>query len=484
VDSSRLFAGNARGMAGRYALKDKLLGTLKAIVGEGGWDTDEEALAPHLTEWRDRYRGETAIMVSPGNTEQVAAVVRACARAGAPIVPQGGNTGLCGGAIPDASGREVLLSLSRLNKVRSVSPLDYSLVAEAGCVLANVQSAAAEAGRLFPLSLSAEGSCQIGGNLSTNAGGINVLRYGNARDQVLGLEVVLPDGRIWDGLRALRKDTAGYDLKQLFIGAEGTLGVITAATLRLYPRVRHLQTAFLGLPSVGDAIALLAWLREEAADSLQAFELIQDRALRFVLDHIPSTRNPFQSGHPWYVLMETSNAPDAQAFEDLLVTAMEKSLVEDAIVAKSESEANDLWRLRHSVSEAQKFEGASLKHDISVPIGQIGRFIEEAEAAVLARIPDARVVAFGHVGDGNVHFNVSQPLSWTAEQFLQQRQRVAELVYGVTASFNGSISAEHGIGQAKRDDLRVYRSETELSLMRAVKKALDPANIMNPGKVI
>ena len=472
------------GLTGRHALKDKLLDALKAIVGETGWETDEEALRPHLTEWRDRYRGETAIMVSPGTTEQVAAVVRACAQAGTPIVPQGGNTGLCGGAIPDASGREVLLSLSRLDKVRSVSALDYSLVAEAGCVLAKVQSAAAEAGRLFPLSLSAEGSCQIGGNLSTNAGGINVLRYGNARDQVLGLEVVLPDGRIWDGLRALRKDTAGYDLKQLFIGAEGTLGIITAATLRLYPRVRYLQTAFLGLSSVGDAIALLAWLREEAADSLQAFELIQDRALQFVVDHIPSTRNPFQPGYPWYVLMETSNEPDAHAFESLLVRAMEMSFAKDAIVAKNEAEVNDLWRLRHSVSEAQKFEGASLKHDISVPISQIGRFIEQAEAAVLARIPDARIVAFGHVGDGNVHFNISQPLSWSAEDFLQQREYVADLVYEVTASFNGSISAEHGIGRAKRDDLRRYRSEIELSLMRTVKKALDPANIMNPGKVI
>ena len=461
-----------------------MLDTLKGIVGDAGWVSDEEALRPHLTEWRDRYRGDTPIMVSPGSTDQVAAVVRACADAGTPIVPQGGNTGLCGGAIPDASGSEVLLSLSRLDRIRSVSALDYSLVAEAGCVLADVQSVAADAGRLFPLSLSAEGSCQIGGNLSTNAGGINVLRYGNARDQVLGLEVVLPDGRIWDGLRALRKDTAGYDLKQLFIGAEGTLGIITAATLRLYRPTRYVQTAFVGLSSVADAIALLAWLRQEAADELQAFELIQHRALQFVVDHIPSTRNPFKPGHPWYVLMETSNEPDAHAFESLLGEAMEKLSVEDAIVAKNETEANDLWRLRHSISEAQKFEGASLKHDISVPIGQIGRFIELAEAAVLARIPDARIVAFGHVGDGNVHFNISQPLSWSAEDFLQQREAVAELVYDVTASFNGSISAEHGIGQAKRDDLRRYRSETELSLMRAVKQALDPANIMNPGKVI
>lgn len=473
-----------RDRTGRHALKDKLLETLKEIVGDGGWDSDEDTLRPHLTEWRDRYRGQTAIMVSPRSTGQVSAVVRACAAVGTPIVPQGGNTGLCGGAIPDRSGREVLLSLGRLNRIRSVSPLDYSMVAEAGCVLADVQSAAADAGRLFPLSLSAEGSCQIGGNLSTNAGGTNVLRYGNARDQVLGLEVVLPDGRIWDGLRALRKDTAGYDLKQLFIGAEGTLGIITAATLRLYPPIRHAQTAFVGLSSVDDAIALLAWLRQEAVDSLQAFELIQHRALQFVLDHIPSTRSPFQEDYSWYVLVETSNQPDEQAFERLLGEALEKSLAKDAILAKSDTEAKALWRLRHSVSEAQKFEGASLKHDISVPIGQIGRFIEVAEAAVLSRIPDARIVAFGHVGDGNVHFNISQPLAWSPERFLLQREGIAELVYDATASFNGSISAEHGIGQAKRDDLRRYRSEIELSLMRALKKALDPANIMNPGKLI
>ncbi|MEX2124275.1 MAG: FAD-binding oxidoreductase [Woeseia sp.] len=461
-----------------------LLDALKSIVGPSGWTSDAATLQPHLTEWRDRYHGKTPLMVLPNSSDQVAAVVKACAEAGAAIVPQGGNTGLCGGAIPHESGREILVSLSRLNKIRSVSPLDYSLVAEAGCVLANVQSAAAGAGRLFPLSLAAEGSCQIGGNLSTNAGGINVLRYGNARDQVLGLEVVLPDGRIWNGLRALRKDTAGYDLKQLFIGAEGTLGIITAATLRLYPQVTNAQTAFIGVASVRDAIELLSWLREAVADSLQAFELIQHRALQFVIDHIPSARNPLEPGHPWYVLLETSHATNAEAIETMLSEVMEKSLAGDAIVAKNETEANDLWRLRHSISEAQKYEGASLKHDISVPIGKIGEFIQKAEAAVLERIPDARVVAFGHVGDGNVHFNISQPESWPAERFLQQRTAIAEIVYDVTAGFNGSISAEHGIGRAKREHLRRYRSETELSLMRTVKKALDPCNIMNPGKVL
>jgi FAD/FMN-containing dehydrogenase len=461
-----------------------LLDRLKSIVGQSGWTSDPGTLEPHLTEWRDRYRGSTPIMVSPATTEQVAEVVRACAEAGSPVVPQGGNTGLCGGAIPDASGREILLSLGRLNKIRSISPLDYSMVAEAGCVLATIQSAAAAVDRLFPLSLSPEGSCQIGGNLSTNAGGINVLRYGTARDLALGLEVVLPDGSVWDGLRALRKDTAGYDLKQIFIGAEGTLGIITAATLRLYPPVRNLQTAFVGMASVADAVSLLSYVREEAGDRLQAFELVQHRALQFVVDHIPGSRSPFEPGFPWYVLMETSNTPGTEALEKLLAGAMEESLVADAVVAKSAAETNDLWRLRHSISEAQKYEGASLKHDIAVPIGQIGNFISAAESAVIECIPDARVVAFGHVGDGNVHFNISQPESWHAERFLERREEIAEVVYSVTLSFNGSISAEHGIGRAKREDLCRYRSATELALMRALKKALDPANIMNPGKVI
>lgn len=457
---------------------------LKSIVGPGGWTDDPDELRPHLTEWRDVYHGKTPLMVSPGSTDQVAAVVRACAEAGTAIVPQGGNTGLCGGAIPSEAGDEILLSLSRLNAIRSISPRDYSMIAEAGCILADIQAAAAAAGRFFPLSLSAEGSCQIGGNLSTNAGGINVLRYGNAREQVLGLEVVLADGSIWNGLRALRKDTAGYDMKQLFIGAEGTLGIVTAACLRLYPAVRNVRTALIALTGARHAVDLLGLLRDELADRLQAFELLQDRALRFVVRHVPMTRNPFDSEFPWYALLETSHEPDTDALETILARAMEKSLAVDAIIAKNQNEAEQLWRLRHSVSEAQKYEGASLKHDISVPIATVGEFIEQASAAVTARIPGARIVAFGHVGDGNVHFNVSQPKSWEAERFLEQRAAVAGIVYDITASFEGSISAEHGIGQAKREYLVQYRDAIELSLMRKVKKALDPANIMNPGKVI
>ncbi|HZD54527.1 MAG TPA: FAD-binding oxidoreductase, partial [Woeseiaceae bacterium] len=422
------------------------------------------------------------LMVSPAGTGEVSAVVRACAEAGAAIVPQGGNTGLCGGAIP--KGGEILLSLRRMNTIRAISASDYSIVAEAGCVLAELQAAAARVDRLFPLSLSAEGSCQIGGNLSTNAGGTNVLRYGNAREQVLGLEVVLPDGRVWNGLRRLHKDTAGYELKQLFIGAEGTLGVITAAALRLHPPVRDMSTALVALPDPRAAVALLSLLRDGAGERLQAFELIQERALEFVLTHVPGARHPFGTRNPWYALLETSGDPDAAVVESVLGAAVEKALVRDAVIAKNRSEAQAWWRLRHSISEAQKHEGASLKHDISVPIGCIAEFIERALAAVAERIPGARVVAFGHVGDGNVHFNVSQPVSWEPQRFLDERAAIATLVYDITASFGGSISAEHGIGLAKREDLRRYRSATELSLMWTLKAALDPHNIMNPGKVL
>jgi FAD/FMN-containing dehydrogenase len=461
-----------------------LLDRLKTIVGPLGWSSDPVRLAPHLTEWRGIYQGNTPLMLSPDNTRQVAEIVRACAESGTGIVPQGGNTGLCGGAIPSAAGDEILLSLGRMNAIRAVSPQDFSLVAEAGCLLAQVQAAAAEAGRVFPLSLAAEGSCQIGGNLSTDAGGINVLRYGTARSQVLGLEVVLADGTIWDGLRALRKDTAGYNLKQLFIGSEGTLGIITAATLRLYPPVVNSRTAFVALTAPVDSVALLAFLRHELADGIDAFELIPDRAMRFVLRHIPGTRAPFEAQYPWYVLLEASHPSDSAAIENAMVRALERSLVKDAVIAKNASEAAAFWRLRHSISEAQKFEGASLKHDVSVPVGEIAAFIAQAEVAILQYLPDARVVAFGHVGDGNVHLNVSQPRCWTRERFLDQREAIAGIVYDLVASYHGSISAEHGIGQAKRGYLEDYRGQVELTLMRRIKAAMDPGNILNPGKVL
>ena len=457
---------------------------LKDIVGPSGWTSDASELEPHLTEWRDIWHGNTLLMVSPESTAMVADVVRACADSGTAIVPQGGNTGLCGGAIPDETGEQVLLSLSRMSRIRSVSAQDYSMVAEAGCTLASIQKAADDVDRYFPLSLAAEGTCQIGGNLSTNAGGINVIRYGTARAQALGLEVVLADGTVWDGLRTLRKDTAGYDMKQMFIGAEGTLGIITAASLRLYPAIRNPETVLLAVQSPDAAVALLAALRSELSDQIQAFELIPARAVRYVLEHIPSSSFPLDQESPWFVLLETARESTGDDFETMLMSLHESALVTDAVIAKNRSEANDLWRLRHSISESQKKEGASLKHDISVPVADVGRFIQVAEAAVTKAIPGTRVVAFGHVGDGNIHFNLSQPKDGSAAEFLEQRQRLASLVYDVVDSFGGSISAEHGIGQAKREHLVRYRGETETGLMKAVKGALDPKNIMNPGKVI
>ncbi len=463
---------------------DMLIDELKAIVGEGAWVTDTDALEPHLTEWRGSYRGRTPIMVMPDSTDAVAAVVKACASVGTPIVAQGGNTGLCGGAIPDSSGDQVLVSLSRMNRIRKVSADDYSIVAEAGCVLADLQDAAEKADRLFALSLAAEGSCQIGGNLSTDAGGTNVLRYGTARDQVLGLEVVLPDGEVWSGLRTLRKDTAGYDVKQIFVGAEGTLGIITAASLRLFPRPENPQAALIAVDGPQAAVKLFADLRGRLADQMQAFELISPRALRYVLKHIPDTRSPFDVDRHWCVLLDTAVPAAGKSIEEELMAVLTDGLAQDVVIAKSESERQDFWRLRHSISAAQKVEGASLKHDVSVPLGDVGRFIEEAEAAVLRAVPDSRVVAFGHVGDGNVHFNVSQPKAMAPRAFVELRERVANLVYDIVAEFGGSISAEHGVGVLKRDQLVRYRSKTERALMRAIKDAIDPHNLMNPGKVL
>ncbi len=456
---------------------------LKNIVGDGGWTTDAHELEPHLVEWRDTWRGKSSIMVSPNTVDQVAEVVRACRAAATAIVPQGGNTGLCGGAIPDADGRQVLLSLSRMNRIRAIEPEDHSIVAEAGCTLASIQAAACDVDRFFPLSLATEGSCQIGGNLSTDAGGINVLRYGTARDQALGLEVVLADGSIWNGLRNLRKDTAGYNLKHLFIGSEGTLGVITAASLKMYPALEDVETAFLALESPAKAVELLSILRQQLADRIHAFELMPDRALRFVSRHMQDIRLPVVPEHPWYVLLGASGDSTGR-MEASLVNALERGVVVDAITAKNERESEGFWRLRHAISEAQKREGASLKHDISVPVGSVADFIEVASEAVTDYLPGLRVVAFGHVGDGNVHFNLSQPKGAKPADFLGQRVALAEVVYDVVDRFGGSISAEHGIGVAKRSHLVAYKSETEISLMRTLKTALDPEGLLNPGKVI
>lgn len=461
---------------------DKLINQLKAIVGDRGWISEPGALAPHLTEWRDRWLGRTPLMVMPRTTQEVADIVLACRAEKTPIVVQGGNTGLCGGAIPSADGNEILMSMRRMNCIRNVAPNDFSMVAEAGCILADLQEAARQADRLFPLSLSAEGSCQIGGNIATNAGGINVLKFGTARDQVLGLEVVLPNGRIWNGLRTLRKDTSGYDLKQLFVGSEGTLGVITAVALKLYPAVKYLKTAMVALSSPAAAVELLGKLRMEMQDQVYAFELIPQRAMEFVTRHIPGCRDPFDSPSEWYVLMEI--AGERESLEEFLMEGYRAGLFQSAVMAGSIAQGDELWRLRHSISEAQKFEGESLKHDVSVPIGQIDKFVELASARLTHRLPEARIVAFGHVGDGNLHFNISQPVGMDAGAFSKVAGELSEIIYETVNEFAGSISAEHGIGQSKRELLQQYRNPVELDMMRAVKKAFDPENLFNPGKVL
>ena len=461
-----------------------LLDQLKDIVGPGGWTNDRHELEPHLTEWRGAVRGETPIMLSPNTVGQVAEIIRTCAAAGTAVVPQGGNTGLCAGAIPDASGEQVLLSLSRLNRIRDIRPDDFSIVVDAGCILEDIQKAAEQAGRLFALSLGAEGSAQIGGNISTDAGGINVIRYGTARAQVLGLEVVLPDGRVWDGLRSLRKDTAGYDLKQLFIGAEGTLGVITAACLKLYPLPGETTVALAALPSAQNAIELLARARRSLSDRIQAFELIADRPFRWVEKNIPGARLPFDRRHEWYVLLEAAVADDGDLVERELMRALQDELVADVVIAKNSAEAEALWRMRHSISEAQKPEGACMKHDISVPVGSMAEFLRRGGDMLEARWPDARLVAFGHVGDGNLHYNVTQPAGADPEAFKTEGIAISRAIYQLVREMGGSISAEHGIGVLKRPWLQEFADPLELELMQTLKAALDPGNILNPGKVI
>ena len=461
-----------------------LLDELKNIVGEHGWTSDPDELEPHLNEPRGLVTGTTPIMVSPTTTEQVSEILRVCSRHGAGVVPQGGNTGLCGGAVPDQSGEQVLLSLSRMNRIRKVEPEDFSITVEAGCILSDVQDAAAAVDRCFALSLGAEGSCQIGGNLSTNAGGINVIRYGTARQQALGLEVVLADGTIWNGLRSLRKDNAGYDMKQVFLGSEGTLGVITAATLRLHPDPGSTMTALLAMDSANQAVDLLGYLRSKLANRINAFELISDRCLRYVARYLPNTRHPYEPSYAWYALIEVAVEDHPDGVEAVLGEALSEELAVDAIVAKSDAEAERLWHMRHTISEAQRPEGACLKHDISVPIGRIGRFIDRSQALVEGMQPQSRLVVFGHVGDGNLHYDVVQPKGADPERFRSEGRALTEAIYELVTELGGSISAEHGIGVTKKADLVRYRDTVDIQLMRTLKQALDPRNILNPGKVI
>jgi FAD/FMN-containing dehydrogenase len=461
-----------------------LIDQLKAIVGPGGWKTDPAELQANLTEWRGVVFGKTPILVAPRSTDEVSRVVRACASAGVSIVPQGGNTGMCAGAVPDESGDQVLLSMQRMNRIRDVDAFNFSMEVEAGCVLAAIQEAASAVDRYFPLSLGAEGSCQIGGNLATNAGGVNVIRYGTARALVLGLEVVLADGTVLNSLRSLRKDTAGYDLKQLFVGSEGTLGIITAATLRLFPNPGKTSTALLALNESGDAVRLLANLRASLADRIEAFELVSGRVFGLVEKYIPDSRLPFDDSYPWYVLIETSTGEDHEVLENALVSAAEESLVRDAVIAKNAGESEYLWRLRHSIAEAERHDGEALKHDISVPIGRMQEFLVRGDALLADIMPEARLLAFGHVGDGNLHYNVTLPRDLTAEEQAIAAARVTGGIYDLVAELDGSFSAEHGVGRLKKPYLEQYRSGAEIDLMRSLKRALDPQNILNPGKVI
>lgn len=469
-------------------LDQTLLDRLTDIVGPAACIRDESAMAPYLHEERGLYRGKTALVVRPGTTAEVARVVAACAAARVPIVPQGGNTGLCGGAAPHEDASEIVVSLGRMNKVRGIDPTNFTMTVEAGCILADVQRAAAEKNCLFPLSLAAEGSCQIGGNLATNAGGINVLRYGNARDLVLGLEVVLPDGRIWNGLRALGKDNTGYALRHVFVGSEGTLGIITAAVLKLFPRPAETATALCAIDNLDNATKLLNRARALSGDAVTAFELVPRIGLEMCLRHIAGVTDPLSSPHPWYVLIEFSTSrPDASvraSFETLLETAFGEEIITDAVIAESLEQRNALWRIRESLPEAQKHEGGSIKHDVAVPVSRVPAFIAQGTELIAAHFPGARPVPFGHLGDGNIHFNISQPVGADKSAYLARWTEMNRLVHDLVTTMDGSISAEHGIGRLKVDEMKHYKDPVELDLMRRLKQALDPQNLMNPGKVV
>ena len=463
------------------------MSSLQAIVGEFNVITGAADVAPYVTDWRERYHGHARAVVKPGSTAEVAAVARACFEHGVPIVPQGGNTGLCGGATPHAGGDEIVLQLSRLNRVREIDTDNATMTVEAGVPLATVQHAAADVGLMFPLSLASEGSCAIGGNLSTNAGGTAVLRYGNARELVLGLEVVLADGTIWDGVRGLRKDNTGYDLKQIFMGSEGTLGIITAAVLKLFPRPRTSATAWIAVNDVAAAVRLLAAVRQALGDRLTGFELVSAPCVALTREQFPAMSDPLP-GYAWYVLLQaddaSANSPLPAQVEAALSECLGDEVALDAIVAQSESQAAELWNLREHIPEAQKRAGTNIKHDISVPVSRMAAFLARSEQALDAALPGVRYVVFGHLGDGNLHYNLSAPLGDETSAFSDQTARANRIVYDLVAEFGGSFSAEHGVGQMKRAEMQRYKSPIELELMRRLKHALDPHGILNPGKVL
>jgi FAD/FMN-containing dehydrogenase len=465
-----------------------LLDGLETLLGPRGFSREPVDLDPWLSDWRGRYRGRAAALLSPASVEEVQAIVARCAGEGVALVPQGGNTSMVGGATPCDAGSALLLSLRRMNRIRSLSTDDNVLVAEAGVILSQVHDAAVEAGRRFPLSLGAKGSATIGGLVSTNAGGTQVLRFGSMRALVLGVEAVLPDGSIYEGLSALRKDNRGYDLRQLLVGAEGTLGVVTAASLRLVAAPGSRAVAWAGLAGPGDALRLLRHLESRLGEAVESFELVPDDALQLVLRHIPGTRPPLESAQAWHVLVEAvapAGAPEAgDSLGMALADALEAGIVADAVVAANEAQAAALWQLRETISEAERHEGPSLKHDISVAVSAMPAFMEEARAAVECRYPGSRIIAFGHLGDGNVHFNVQAPSGPDQQAWLAERgSEVSGFVYDLVTAAGGSISAEHGIGQMKLADFLRTVSPAQLAAQRAIKSALDPAGIMNPGKL-
>ncbi|HEY5337404.1 MAG TPA: FAD-binding oxidoreductase [Rhizomicrobium sp.] len=458
---------------------------LKTVAGRKGWSEDATEIAPHVIESRGKYSGHTPLLLKPETMAQVSTILAICNDTLTPIVPQGGNTGLVGGQIPFDG--EVLLSLSRMNRVRHVDAPGMNMIVESGVILANAQAAAAGADRLFPLSLASEGSATIGGNISTNAGGVHVLHYGSARDLVLGIEAVLADGRVLDLLRTLRKDNTGYDLKQLFIGSEGTLGVVTAIALKLFPKPAEYTTAFIAVRDPQAAIDLLGRLQDATSGSISAFELLPRIGIEFVLAHTPQTSDPLTAPSQWYVLAEASGGRHAglkEGMQDALGLASEAGLVTDAVLAANEAQRSALWRLRESMSEAQKPEGGSIKHDVSVPVKDIPAFLKSGIAAVERLVPGVRPVPFGHLGDGNIHFNFSVPKGGDSAKFLARWEEISRAVHDIVHHLGGSISAEHGLGVMKREEILRYKSAAEMDVMRALKRTLDPNNILNPGKVV
>ncbi len=466
---------------------DDLLARFAAIVGDAYAVRDQNDQQPYLVEPRDRYRGAASMVLRPRSVAEVQAILKLADETRTAVVPQGGNTGLVGGQVPDGSGHAIVLSLARMNTIRAIDPAGNTIDVEAGVTLLRVREAAAAADRLFPLSLASEGTCTIGGNIGTNAGGTGVIAYGNMRDLVLGLEVVLADGRLWRNMRHLRKDNTGYDFRGLFVGSEGTLGVVTAAVLKLFPRPRSVATAFVAVPDPRAALALLEMAQAGGVGTVTAFELIPRLGIEFAVKHDPGSRDPLATAYDWYVLLEVASGTDggsAAAMELLLGHAMEKGLMLDAVLASSIEQAKALWRPRDSLSEVQGREGGSIKHDISVPVSRVADFLAEAIPAVERFLPGSRVMPFGHVGDGNIHFNVSQPVGGDKAAFLARWEDMNEVVHAIVARFNGSISAEHGIGQSKRSLLPGVKDVVEMELMHAAKAMFDPNGILNPGKLL